>query len=73
VRIGKTRNCVETRRPKGRVFSPHTISSFPNFHECWYNYISKRKKCFIFFYNFAQRNIKKEIFHVDIELCQHSA
>jgi hypothetical protein len=27
----------------------HTISSFPNFHECWYNYISIRKKCFIFF------------------------
>jgi hypothetical protein len=26
----------------------HTISSFPNFHECWYNYISIRKKCFIF-------------------------
>ena len=26
----------------------HTISSFPNFHECWYNCISIRKKCFIF-------------------------
>jgi hypothetical protein len=44
----------------------HTISSFPNFHECWYNCISIRKKCFIFvlylFYDIAQRNIKKEIF-----------
>jgi hypothetical protein len=31
----------------------HTISSFPNFHECWYNYISIRKK---FFYNIAMSN-----------------
>ena len=26
----------------------HTISSFSNFHECSYNCISTRKKCFIF-------------------------
>ena len=58
VEIGKTRNCVKTRRPQGGVhwsvggvFSPvnsgfHTISSFSNFHECWYNCISIRKKMF---------------------------
>jgi hypothetical protein len=38
VEIGKTRNCVETRRPKGGVFS-HNFE-FPNFHECWYNLAS---------------------------------
>ena len=26
----------------------HTISRFSNFHECWYNCISIREKCFIF-------------------------
>ena len=37
--IGKTRDCVETRRPKGGVFS-HNYK-FPNFHYT--------EKCFIFF------------------------
>ena len=31
------------------------------------------KMFFSLFYNIAQRNIKKEIFHVDIELCQHGS
>jgi hypothetical protein len=57
VEIGKTRNCVETRR-----------------HECWYNCISIQKKFYIFFIIYiAQRNIKKEIFRVDIELYQHGS
>ena len=30
-------------------------------------------KCFIFFYNIAQRNTKKGIFRVDIELRQHGS
>jgi hypothetical protein len=28
---------------------------------------------FYIFYNIAQRNIKKEIFRIDIELCQHGS
>jgi hypothetical protein len=36
--------------------------------------ISIRKKVLSdFFYNIAQRNIKKEIFRVDIELYQHGS
>jgi hypothetical protein len=35
-------------------------------------YINAEKR-FIFFYNIAQRNIKKEIFRVDIELHQHGS
>jgi hypothetical protein len=51
----------------------HTISSFPNFHVCWYNCISIRKSVLYIFYNIAQRNIKKAIFRVDIELYQHGS
>ena len=33
----------------------HSISSFPNFHECWHNCISIRKNVLNLFYNMAQR------------------
>ena len=52
--MGKREIVWNTRRPKAECF--HTISSFPDFHEQ--------------LYNIAQRNIKKEIFRVDIELYQ---
>jgi hypothetical protein len=32
---------------------------FSQFHECWYNYISIRKKCFIFFYNIAMSKARR--------------
>ena len=54
----------------------HTISSFPNFQECWYNCISIRKNVLYFFYNIAQRTLTeewREIFRVDIELYQHGS
>ena len=46
VEIGKTRNCVGNDGHRAECF--HIILSFSNFHECWYNCISIRKKCFIF-------------------------
>jgi hypothetical protein len=59
---------VETRCPE----SFYTILSFPNFHECWYNWVYQYgKKFYYLFYNIAQRNIKEEMFRrfrVDIEL-----
>ena len=57
VESGKTRNCVETRRPEGGVFSLRKYVLPPVY----------------IFYNIAQRNKKKEIFRVDIELCQHGS
>ena len=37
-------------------------------------YINTEKRLVIkFFYDIAQRNMKKEIFCVDIELCQHGS
>ena len=36
-------------------------------------YINTEKNVLYFFYNIAQRNIKKEIFRVDIELYQHGS
>ena len=54
----------------------HTISSFSNFHEFLYNCISIRKDVLYFFYNIAQRTLTekwREIFRVDIELCQHGS
>ena len=44
-----------------RVECFHRISSFSNFHECWYNCIPTRKNVLYFFYNIAQRNIKYNI------------
>ena len=35
--------------------------------------INHRKTVLYFFYNIAQRNIKKEIFRVDIEVYQHGS
>ena len=46
VEIGKTRNVWKHDARREECF--HTISSFSSFHECWYNCISIRKKCFIF-------------------------
>jgi hypothetical protein len=53
--------CVHRMLGNRETPSPHVIttrnwveSSFPNFHECSYNCISIRKKCFNFFYNIAQ-------------------
>jgi hypothetical protein len=37
----------------------HTISSFPNFHEWWYNYISIRKNVLYFFYNIAMSKARR--------------
>jgi hypothetical protein len=34
---------------------------------------TERKMFYISFYSIAQRNIKKYIFRVDIELCQHGS
>ena len=64
--IGKTRNCVETRRPQGGVFSY-------NFDITVYQY---GKNVLYFFYNIAQRTSTeewREIFRVDIELYQHGS
>ena len=58
VGIGKTRNCMELR-----VFP---ISTSVDITVYQYG-----KNVLYFFYNIAQRNIKKEIFRVDIELYQH--
>ena len=55
--IGKTRNCVETRRPQGGVFS-HNFEFF------------QFSRVLYFFYNIAQRTLTeewREIFRVDIE------
>jgi hypothetical protein len=65
VEIGKTRNCVEE-------FSHNfEFSQFPRV--LIYNCLSIRKNVLYFFYNIAQRNLKKEIFRVDIKLCQHGS
>jgi hypothetical protein len=56
--IGKTINCI-WKHDARRAECFHTISSFPNFHECWYNYMSIRKKCFIFFYNIAMSKARR--------------
>jgi hypothetical protein len=65
VEIGKTRNCVEE-------FSHNfEFSQFPRV--LIYNCLSIRKNVLYIFYNIAQRNLKKEIFRVDIKLCQHGS
>ena len=57
--IGKTKNCAETRRPKGRVFSNFSYKSvlvlpiFTSKTMQRYYYIHQDGKCFIFFYNIA--------------------
>jgi hypothetical protein len=38
----------------------HTISSFPNFHECWYNCISIRKKVLYLFWQW----VDIELYHL---------
>jgi hypothetical protein len=64
----------------GTVWYLTNIKHFP----CWYQHELKfprvlvqlyinTGKCFIFFCNIAQRNIKKDIFRVDIELYQHGS
>jgi hypothetical protein len=57
-------NCVETPHPPGGVFS-HNFE-FSQFD------INTENVLYIF-YNIAQRNMKKEIFPVDIELYQHGS
>ena len=71
--IGKTRNCVETRRPQG---AGHTISSFPIFTSVDITVYQYGKNVLYFFYNIAQRTLTeewREIFRVDIELYQHGS
>jgi hypothetical protein len=55
VETGKTRNCVETRPPKGGVVS-HNFSEFSQFPRVF----QYGKNVLYLFYNIAQRNIKKE-------------
>jgi hypothetical protein len=51
--------------PRGRsAFTQFRVSPISTSVDIFIN----TEKCFIFFYNIAQRNIKKEIFRVDIEL-----
>ena len=72
VGIGKTRNCVESQTPEGRsVFTQSRV--FPISTRVDITVYQYGKKFYIFFYNIAQRNIKKEIFRVDIELYQHGS
>ena len=66
--IGKTRNCVETRRPQGGVFLIFTSVDITV-----YQY---GKNVLYFFYNIAQRTLTeewREIFRIDIELYQHGS
>jgi hypothetical protein len=77
VEIGKTRNCVETRRPKGGVFSHNfEFSQFPRVTSVDITIYQYGKNVLYLFYNIAQRNIKEEIFRrfrVVIELYQHGS
>ena len=66
VEIGKTRNCVETQRPQGGVFS-HNFEFFQFSRVLIYQY---GKNVLYFFYNIAQRTLTeewREIFRVDLE------
>ena len=75
VEIGKTRNCAETRRPHGRVFS-HKFRVFPIFTSVDITVYQYGKNVLYFFYNIAQRTLTeewREIFRVDIELYQHGS
>jgi hypothetical protein len=59
--IGKTRNCMEIRRPKGGVFSYNfefsQLPRVPNFHERLY--IQYGKKLYFFFYNIAMSKARR--------------
>ena len=69
VEIGKTRNCVETRRSVFTHFRVFPISTSVDI-----TVYQNGKNVLYLFYNIAQRNIKEEIFRrfcVDIELYQH--
>ena len=73
--IGKTRNCVETRRPQGGVFLIQ-FRVFPIFTSVDITVYQYGKNILYFFYNIAQRTLTKEwreIFRVDIELYQHGS
>ena len=68
------RNCVETRRPQGGVFS-HNFEFFPIFTSVDITVYQYGKNVLYFFYNIAQRTLTEEwrkIFRVDIDLYQHS-
>ena len=73
--IGKTRNCVETRRLHGggrSVFTQFRV--FPIFTSVDITVYQYGKNVLYFFYNIAQRTLTEEwqeIFRVDIELYQH--
>ena len=72
--IGKTRNCVETRRPQGgvRVFTQFRV--FPISTSVDITVYQYGKNVLYFFYNIAQRTLTerwREIFRVDVELYQH--
>ena len=72
--IGKTRNCVETRRPQGGVFSHNFV--FPISTRVDITVYQYGKNVLYFFYNIAQRTLTeewREIFRVDIELYQHGS
>ena len=74
VEIGKTRNCVETRRPQGGVFTQFQV--FPIFTSVDITVYQYGKNVLYFFYNIAQRTLtekRREIFRVDIELYQHGS
>ena len=74
--IGKTRNCVETRRPQGGVFSHMQFRVFPIFTSVDITVYQYGKCVLYFFYNIAQRTLTekwREIFRVDIELYQHGS
>ena len=80
VEIKKTRNCVETRRPQGAVFSLSMVFTqfrvFPIFTSVDITVYQYGKNVLHFFYNIAQKTLTekwREIFRVDIELCQHGS
>ena len=70
--IGKTRNCLETQRPQGGVFSQFRI--FPIFTSVDITVYQYGKNVLYLFYNIAQITLTeewREIFRVYIELYQH--
>ena len=84
VEIGKTRNCVEARRPEGGVLSPNfEFSQFPRVLIGLYS-ISTRGKNVLYFLEYSTKKYEvqnyaiefkepREIFRVDIKLYQHGS